>query len=394
MPKVERTKPSVVIAARDTRSAAADCPTLVRDVVRPTPTVLNAPTPTRSAAPDDTTLVRNGDTPKPTVPNAATSTRSTAPEDATLVRDLQRPKPKVSNTPNGTRPLSVPEGPSAGAGWRPPPAARSVGDRAEACAAGLRSIAGLPVELWLVILAFAGPGCWLIVDVLTSLPDAINAWGMRFLGFRIGLALTMILLLVGLIGAAMLGIAWKLYRRDRVGRGLAYAFCGTIIVSVLFSDSRTTAETWAMVVSIAGVAILAGAPRVRAAFGDSSPATPTSVIVSRTLITIICALGLFVAVLYLLLASVDGAYVAAALIAAAPTVLAWRWSTRLEHGDREARLYLTVGGAVVAVLLIAVGRANVGLLFDLGLIISALGALWLPNDARAFFGDDPLTILL
>jgi hypothetical protein len=53
---------------------------------------------------------------------------------------------------------------------------------------------------------------------------------------------------------------------------------------------------------------------------------------------------------------------------------------------------MTIGGAAVAVLLIALGRASTGLLVPLGLIVSAVGALWLPNDARVYFGDEPIKI--
>jgi hypothetical protein len=192
----------------------------------------------------------------------------------------------------------------------------------------------------------------------------------------------------------MLAIAWKLHRRDRVGRGLAYAFVGTLVVSVAFSDSRTSWETWAMVISLAGIAILAFAPRVRAIFdrAGSPDDAPTSVVVSRTLIALFTALAILIAVIYLLLASVSGKYVVLAIVAAAAAVAASRWSARLAQADRNARLVMTIGGAAVAVLLIALGRASTGLLVPLGLIVSAVGALWLPNDARVYFGDEPIKI--
>jgi hypothetical protein len=244
-----------------------------------------------------------------------------------------------------------------------------------------------------VIAAFAAPGLWVTFEVFKALPDAIKLIGAQFFGFRIGLALTMVLVMVGLLGAAMIAIAWKLYRRDHVGRGLAYAFSGTIIVSVLFSDARTSWETWAMIFSIAGIAILAFAPRVRAIFdrAASPDVAPTSVIVSRTLIAVFTALAIFIAVIYLLLASVSGKYVAAAIVAGAAAFFASQWSKRLDQADRHARQALSIGGAIVAVLLIALGRASTGLLIPLGLMASAIACLWIPNDARLFFGDQPLT---
>ena len=253
-------------------------------------------------------------------------------------------------------------------------------------------ISELPLELWLVIGAFALPGAWIVFEVIKGLPDAIKLFGAQFYGFRLGLALMLILLMVGLLGVAMLAIAWRLYHRDRVGRGLAYAFAGTIIISVLLSSNRTGWETGAMIFSIAGIAILALAPRVRALFDPTATpgAVPTSVIVSRTLIAVFSALAIFIAVIYLLLASISGKYAVAALVAGTAAALASHWSKRLNDADRTARQALSIGGLVVVVLLIVLGRASTGLLIPLGLIVAAIGSLWIPNDARAFFGDDPI----
>lgn len=255
-------------------------------------------------------------------------------------------------------------------------------------------IGGLPLELWSVIAAFAIPGAWVVFETVKALPDAIKFIGAEFFGFRLGLALTMILLLVGLLGAAMLAIAWKLYNRDRVGRGLAFAFGGTIVVSVVLSSSPSSAEIWAMILSIVGIAILAFAPRVRALFDASATldGVPTSVVVSRTLIALFSALAVIVAVIYILLASVSSKYVVAAVVAVAAAGAATRWSKRLSNAERDARLFLSIGGGAIAILLLIIGRSTAGLLFPLGLIVSSIGCLWLPNDARVFFGDQPLNL--
>jgi hypothetical protein len=255
-------------------------------------------------------------------------------------------------------------------------------------------LGGLPLEFWMVIAAFAIPGAWVVFEVVKALPDAIKAFGAQFFGFRIGLALTMILLLVGLLGGAMLAIAWKLYNRDRVGRGLAYAFGGTIVISVLLSSAPTTAEIWATILSIVGIAILALAPRVRVIFDESAAleGVPTSVVVSRTLIAVFCALAVLVGVIYVLLASVSSKYVVAAVVALAAAGAASRWSSRLNGADRNARLAVSIGGGAVAILLIIIGRSTAGLLFPLGLIVSTIACLWLPPDARSFFGDQPLNL--
>ena len=252
-------------------------------------------------------------------------------------------------------------------------------------------IGELPIELWLVIAAFGIPGAWLTIKMITVLPDAFKDLGSNYFGFRFGLALLLIVVLVGLVGVAMLYIAWKLYQRDRVGRGLAYAFAGTLVVSIAFSNDHTQAETWAMILSIVGIAILALAPRVRAVFDQSSvDGEPTSVVVSRTLIAIFSACAVLVGVIYLLLGTVSGKYVVAGIIAILLAIGAQRLSKRLTSADRQARLYVSIGGAGYVVLLLILGRPSAGLLVPIGLGAAATLCLWLPNDARAFFGDEPL----
>jgi hypothetical protein len=255
-------------------------------------------------------------------------------------------------------------------------------------------VAGLPLELWLVIAAFGIPGAWIVFDLLKALPDAIKVMGSNYFGFRLGLALLLILVLVGFIGVAMLVIAWRLYQRDRVGRGLAYAFAGTIILAVVFADNATTAEVCAMLISIVGIAILGLTPRVREIFdrAASPDGEPTSVVVSRTLIAVFTATAALTAVSYLLLATINGKYVLVAIIAAAIAVGSSVGSRRLKAADRQARLYLSVGAGIGIVLLLILGRSDSGLLVTLGWLASAVGALWLPNDARVFFGDQPIKL--
>lgn len=253
-------------------------------------------------------------------------------------------------------------------------------------------LAGLPLELWLVIAAFALPGAWLAFEVLKSLPDAFKLLGAQFVGFRIGLALIIILVLVGLLGAGMLAIAWKLYQRDRVARGLAYSFATTVAVSVLFSSDRTSAETGALLLSVAGILILGFGPRVRAIFDRSAApdGAPTSVIVSRTIIAIYTATAILVGVTYLLLSTVSAKYAVIGLITIGGALASIKWSRRLSSADRQARQYLSIGASALVVLMLALGQKSTGLLVPVGLIVSAIASLWLPADARLFFGDQPL----
>ena len=127
-------------------------------------------------------------------------------------------------------------------------------------------VGDLPLELWLVIAAFAIPGVVLVVNALKNLPEALEALGSDFFGFRIGLAFLLLLLMVGAMGAGMLWIAWRLYERDRVGRGLAFVVAGAIVLSVLLSSDASASEGLAVVGALIGSAILGLSPAVRELF--------------------------------------------------------------------------------------------------------------------------------
>jgi hypothetical protein len=146
-----------------------------------------------------------------------------------------------------------------------------------------------------------------------------------------------------------------------------------------------------MILSVLGSAILAVAPRIRSMFSTpESGGPPTSVIVSRTLIATFSAAAIVVALIYFLLATFSAKYVVAGIIAAAIAIGASLVARRLDNGDRQARLTVTIGAGASVLLLLILGRAQNGLLVPIGLALAAVGFLWLPNDARAFFGDKPL----
>jgi len=321
-----------------------------------------------------------------------------APESdpTTLSGDLSpEPHPVVTFTGAlGASQRDADAGASGDAGAHAPASeSRSESSTAAAAADPRPVMAGqLPIELWLVILAFAIPGGWLVFMTLKALPDSLQLLGAQFFGFRIGLALTLIIVLVGLLGVGMLAISWKLYQRDRVGRGLAYVFCGVLAVSVIGAGGGSSAETIALLCSIGGIGILALSPRVQEVFNSpmSADGAPTSIIVSRVVIAIFCASGALTAITYLLLASENGRFALVAIGIGAATIFASRTSARLMEGNPSARQQLTIGGVGLAVLMIAFGQSAPGLLVSLGLVLGAIGMLWIPNDARVYFGDAPI----
>jgi hypothetical protein len=201
-----------------------------------------------------------------------------------------------------------------------------------------------------------------------------------------------LLLYVAALGASLLGIALMLYRADRVGRGLAYIAIATTTAAVIFSTPQTTGEMLAMLASLGAGAVLALSPAVRAYFvGPHAPqrSQPTSIIVARVSIAIWIALLGLAGVSYVLLHQIKGSYTAIGVILLGLAGGALFLYRRLGTPDRQARAIATLAAAVTIVLLL-VGDHAKGFVMLVGLTAAIPICLWIPTDARAFYGDGPL----
>jgi hypothetical protein len=256
-------------------------------------------------------------------------------------------------------------------------------------------VAGLPLELWLVIGLFAAPGIYLVQLVLRALPDAFRFFSETGGPFqKFALVLIILLFMVLALGAGLLGIAWLLHRADRVGRGLAYVTVACLASLVIFGDGTTTGEVLSMFAGLLAAALLAFAPAVKDHFtGAAAPqrSQPTSIVVARVSMAIWIGLLVVASVLDFLLGDIAGKYIALGvlelLIAAGVLAL----YLRLPIGDRTTRAIVTAG-AIIAFILLLIGRHDGGFVMLVGLTAAIPVCLWVPRDAREFYGDPPLVI--
>jgi hypothetical protein len=204
--------------------------------------------------------------------------------------------------------------------------------------------------------------------------------------------LLMLVVLVGALGVALGAVAWMLYQADRVARGLAYMAAAMMVGLVAFGDGTTTGDTLSMVGAIVAAAIVAFSPACQQLFsgpGSRQYGQPTSVVVARVALMIWLVLLAVVTVLYFCLADLEGRFIVYGLITAAVTAGVFRTFQRLAQPDRQARVFVTVAAAIVLVLLL-VARHDTGFAYIAGLTVAIPVALWIPADARAFYGDPPL----
>lgn len=254
-------------------------------------------------------------------------------------------------------------------------------------------VAGLPLALWAVIALFAACGAYFVWIALEALPPTIELLSNGFLGLRFGLVLLLLLLLVGALGVGLLTIALMLYRASRVGRGLAYVVAGMVVTSVLFGGDPSNGAVIAMFLSIGAAAVLGLAPAVRAVFtGPGAPdiAQPTSIVVARVCVILWVAFAAVLALVYLLLGTFESEYLVYALFLGGVAAGGFFLYQRLATPDPQARLILTAVSAVgIVVQLAAQDAADAS--FGIGLLAAVPLILWFAPDARAFYGDRPLT---
>lgn len=287
-------------------------------------------------------------------------------------------------------------GPPPAESLPPPPTTPRTTDPGPAAATQIRLgpgevVAGLPIELWLVIGLYALAGGALVIQALRALPDTFDV--IELLP-RLGFALLLLLVAIGALGAGLLLVAWRLHQADRVGRGLAYVAAAMVFTSVAFSDNPSTSAIIALLASIAAAAVLGLSPNVRTHFtGPNAPHwdEPTSIVVARTCVIVLAVLLAIVSLAFLLLGSDEGRYIVVALGLIGVAIGGFLVSQRLPAADRQARVILTVG-AGIAFVLILLGLHDGGSVMLLGLVAAVPVALWVPPDARTFFGDPPLQL--
>lgn len=284
---------------------------------------------------------------------------------------------------------------------RPPPQAPGRDDDAvraaqAAVATEWRSgtlVAGLPLALWAVIALFAACGAYFVWIALEALSPTLELLTNGLFGLRFALVLLLLLLLVGALGVGLLAIALMLYRASRVGRGLAYVVAGMVVTSVLFGGDPSNGAVVAMFLSIGAAAILGLAPAVRAVFtGPGAPDTdqPTSIVVARVCVILWVAFAVVLALVYPLLGTLESEYLVYALALGGVAAGGFLLYRRLATPDRQARLILTVVSAIgIAAQLAAQDVADASL--GIGLLAAVPLILWFAPDARAFYGDRPLT---
>lgn len=254
-----------------------------------------------------------------------------------------------------------------------------------------------PLELWIVIALLALPGAYVTIEGLDALSAAFDLFDFST---RLGLIIMLLALIVISVGAAFLGIAWMLFVRSRVGRGLAYVVAGVTLLAFVTAQadgagaSAYRLEWLVALASVIALVLLGLAPAVREVFtGSGAPAADeaTSVVIARVCVAAAIWANGVLGLAFLLLGPEDSSYYAYGLLEIGVAVVLLHVFKRLRGPDRQARLIASVAAAV-AIIATLLGPGIDGFAFGVAVPLVVLVCLWITPDARRWFGDKPIEV--
>lgn len=265
-------------------------------------------------------------------------------------------------------------------------------------------VAGVPVDLLAAVVLFVLGGGWLAIEVLRALPDVLDLMtadtggaggvlgdfgqSIRALGWMTLAAV----LMAATVAVSLLAIAWLLWRRTRVGRGLAWVAAAWLLLTAVLGEHFSGEIGFATLTACLGAAIIAFAPAARAAL-DAAPHPQqgaAAVAVARiTLLgcTVLFGLG---AVMNFAAATFESKYALVALLECGVAIGAFLYSGRMPRGESQLRLAATLGAVVGIALGVATSGAIEWVAPLVAIAIVAIATLWLPPDVRALFGEQPI----
>jgi uncharacterized Tic20 family protein len=248
---------------------------------------------------------------------------------------------------------------------------------------------------------FGLAGLLTFVLFVFRLVDAIRILG----DFEVFFGLTALLqaLVFVAFAAACFGVTSLLMTANRIGPGSSCVAAGAAALNLVFVwHYYPSTEVGVVLVTlglIAAACVVTFVPDLRSHFSKPprNPEQPTSITVVKVLLVAWGSLAAFDALVYFLRIGVVFSTVRsvftllAGLLALATAALAFLAIKGMLRGAGQGRVLVSVG-AGLALLTVLVGSSNmVAFILMLALAIGTTWFTWLPADARAYFGDAPLT---
>ena len=254
----------------------------------------------------------------------------------------------------------------------------------------------LPAELILVCVLMFATGAVLVVAGLVVLDAAIRAMSSNTLfGLTadiglLGLDLALLVLALG-VGIIILGV--RLLKADRAARGMSYILLGSSAVADLTGSDHSGGFIIAGLISLACLAILAGAPRVRNYFTGPNArhaGEGVSVTIARTLLMVLACAAVLLGIALVPAGDLGPGLTIPGIVLIAIGVGIFVNNSWLARGDQLARLIATALMLIFAIIVLATIHLNTAGIYPILFAAGVTGLLWIPPDSQRHFSARPL----
>ncbi len=264
----------------------------------------------------------------------------------------------------------------------------------------LGQIAGRPAELVIAAALLVGSAIPVVIVGAFKINDVVDAFQ---LDSKPGL-LALALLLIPVAVAVLQGLAgWMVFDADPLGRTLAFVIAGGWTLGMIGGefrgfpgDSGTNGSfIAAMICALVAAVILMIGPEGMRAFRANAARRPNATVSGVRLSLIFAGVGLvFLGAVHIIAKSIlqgDGKPLASGITMVILGLAAAAGSQLLATPQMEIRLGLTALGLAGFIVVLALGPRTIQGAILAGMVLIAPVLLWIVNDARAFYGEQPLS---
>ena len=263
----------------------------------------------------------------------------------------------------------------------------------------LGQIGGRPAELVVAAVFFAAAAVYLVIDALLRLDDVFDLFD--YGGTRTGLFFLFAVITAVAVGAALLGTAWLIVNADPRGRLLAVVIALAWAVAMIASGYRYLVpgsdDGTSLVLILGMIAVLLGAlltflPGAHAAFA-AHPLSGRAAVPAARLAMFGTALLMVVMGTFLLIATVgrDGKEFANGIVLIVAGLAIGAIAQMLPTRRVELRLAVSALALAVFITSLILGPRFFIIVILLAAVLVVPFILWLVPDARAFYGERPIS---
>jgi hypothetical protein len=248
---------------------------------------------------------------------------------------------------------------------------------------------GPPPEVWLVVALLCGAGLSIGVPVVQALPDALGLVTAE----SIGLLVLALVAALALLALTCFLLAWQVTRADPVARVVTVVVAGSLAFGLLLGDGVADFEgKVTLLCSVAAVVCLTVPARAKEFFArQAGGAVPAAVVGAEAAVLLLAAILLLVGIACVRAGAQDAEYAVGGLGMVGVSIAGVKVRRRLETPDQAARALMSalMAGAVVAILVATEGSVTGPLFIPLGMAVSIVLLLWLPQESQAFYRRRP-----